>query len=81
MKKFIVGKTYATASLCDSECIYLITVTKRTAQTVWFIYFNEEKSRRIFADYNGNEAIRPFGSYSMAPIINASKVVEDKIAA
>lgn len=76
MKKFVVGETYATASLCDSDCIYRIVVTKRTAQTVWFTYFDEEKSRRIFLDYDGNEAIKPFGSYSMAPIIDAGDVVE-----
>ena len=34
MKKFEVGKTYYTQSICDSDCVITGKVLKRTAQTV-----------------------------------------------
>lgn len=33
-KKFEVGRTYATRSVCNSECIFKITIIKRTEKTV-----------------------------------------------
>lgn len=34
MKKFEIGKEYFTRSICDSECIFSIKITGRTAKTV-----------------------------------------------
>ena len=33
-KKFEVGRTYATRSICNSECMFKITIIKRTEKTV-----------------------------------------------
>lgn len=44
MKKFEVGKTYYSRSICDNECIFTIKVVKRTEKSVTYIY--EGKQRR-----------------------------------
>ena len=66
-KQFEAGKTYATRSICDSECIVAVTVARRTAK---MLTTREGKSFRISV-YDGIEQIKPWGSYSMAPIIQA----------
>lgn len=66
--KFEVGSTYSTRSICDSECIVSLTVAKRTAKT---ITTKAGKVLRI-TSYNGVEQVKPWGSYSMAPIIDAT---------
>lgn len=38
-KKFEVGRTYATRSVCNSECIFKITIIKRTEK----IYYHSRK--------------------------------------
>ncbi len=65
---FQVGRTYTTRSICDADCIIRISVAGRTAKT---IKTAEGKTLRIFVDYEGREAVRPWGRYSMAPIISA----------
>jgi len=67
MTKFEAGKTYSTRSVCDHDCIIRVTVAKRTAKT---ITTTEGKTLRI-AEYNGVEQVKPWGSYSMAPIVGA----------
>lgn len=64
---FVTGRTYSTRSICDHNCIFSITVAKRTAKT---ITTTEGKTLRI-AIYNGNEQVKPHGSYSMCAIIGA----------
>lgn len=73
MSKFEVGKHYATRSLCDHDCIYTVQVVARTTQTVTIEEHGERTRRKIFIDWNGNEAIRPHGSYSMSAIISADE--------
>lgn len=68
MKQFEVGKTYSTRSACDHDCIISITVASRTAKT---IRTTEGKTLRPSV-YDGAEMVKPFGSYSMAPVIRAS---------
>lgn len=75
MKAFETGKTYSTRSICDSECIYSITIAKRTAKT---ITTTEGKLLRIAVqrqqggpDHDGVETVKPNGSYSMCAIIRA----------
>lgn len=67
MIAFKVGSTYTTRSACDHECIFSLTVASRTAKT---IKTTEGKTLRI-AEYDGAEFVKPYGSYSMAPIIRA----------
>ena len=71
MDKFEAGKTYATRSLCDHDCIVRVTVVRRTAKT---IVTDKGKTLRVFIDYNGHEAVKPWGSYSMCPIVSADDV-------
>lgn len=68
MATFTTGKTYTTRSACDHDCIISITVAKRTAKTVTT---SEGKTLRISADYTGAECVKPWGSFSMAPVISA----------
>lgn len=69
---FKVGQVYATRSLCDYDCIYRFTVKARTDKTVTLLYHGELVRRKVFVS-DGIEWTYPLGSYSMAPIIRASK--------
>jgi len=72
---FEAGKTYWTRSVCDSECVVTITVAKRTAK---FLTTTEGKRLGI-SSWDGVEHVKPWGTYSMSPIIPADRaVVEDK---
>lgn len=72
--KFEEGKTYFTRSICDYECIYTITVAKRTAKT---IVTTEGKRLGISMNYDGHEGVYPHGRYSMAAYITADKVYKE----
>ena len=39
--KFEINKTYYGRSICDSDSICKITVTKRTDKSLWFYFTNE----------------------------------------
>lgn len=67
MTKFESGKTYTARSVCDHDCIIRVTVAKRTAKT---ITTDAGKVLRV-AGYDGAEFVRPWGTYSMAPIVRA----------
>lgn len=64
-KKFEVGRTYATRSVCNSECIFKITIIKRTEKTVTIDEGNGKTKRcKIYTDMRNAEAIYPYGIYS-----------------
>jgi hypothetical protein len=67
MTTFQAGKTYTTRSACDHDCVIRVTVASRTAKT---IKTEAGKTLRIGV-YQGVEFVKPWGSYSMAPIVNA----------
>lgn len=67
---FEVGKTYSTRSACDHECIFRITVAKRTAKTIT----TDKGAVLRIGIYSGAEEVYPRGRYSMAPVINATKL-------
>ncbi|RWC28138.1 MAG: hypothetical protein EOS70_27900 [Mesorhizobium sp.] len=69
MTAFEPGKTYKTRSICDSNCWFSITVASRTAKTLKTV---EGKTLRI-GSYDGAETVKPYGSYSMAPVISADR--------
>ena len=69
--QFQSGKTYSTRSICDHETIISVTSEKRTAKTVTAKVRGDQKTFRI-AMYEGVEYIKPWGSYSMAPMIFAN---------
>lgn len=70
MAKFETGKTYFTRSVCDHDCIIRITVASRTAKT---IVTTDGKRFRV-SEWSGVEQVKPWGSYSMCPVVGADKV-------
>lgn len=77
MKKFEVGKTYEAHSICNYDCLFRYTVTKRTACTVTMVdKFGAEKRYHISKTHSNEkaEAVLPLGSYSMAPVLHADDV-------
>ena len=72
MLAFQPNKTYATRSICDHEMWFRISVVNRTAKTVR-VWRSGERSPRTcrISLYNGVEQVKPWGSYSMCPIIGA----------
>lgn len=72
---FEVGKTYYTRSVCDYDCLVVVEVAARTAQT---IVTGEGKRLRIRL-YRGVETVSPNGSYSMAPVVSADEPLPDSI--
>lgn len=68
MGKFITGKTYTARSVFDHDCIISITVARRTAKT---ITTTDGKTLRISTDDTGAECVKPWGSFSMAPVVRA----------
>lgn len=84
IKKFEVGKVYATCHICNSDCILSVKVLRRTAATVTIeilrgvINGERIKTCRInpkMAERFGEEAVKPWGSYSMSPTISATDAV------
>jgi hypothetical protein len=71
-KIFKAGASYATRSICDHETWFRVSVVSRTARTVT-IWRSGERSPRTcrISLYEGVEQIKPWGSYSMCPIIGA----------
>ena len=66
---FEAGKTYTTRSAGDSNCIMRLTVERRTAKS---LVTTEGKRYRIEV-FCGVERVRPWGRYSMAPVISADR--------
>lgn len=76
MAKFEVGVSYATRSICNSECIFKITVVKRTEKTVTIDKGNGKTQRcKIHNEARGAEYIYPYGVYSMCPVIDATEKI------
>jgi len=68
--KFEAGKTYTARSVCDSATVVSVEVISRTAKTIKAKTCFGIKSLRI-SDWDGIEMVKPWGSYSMAPIVRA----------
>jgi len=73
MTQFKVGNTYATRSICDYDCIFSFTIHARTAKSVT-VDVHRNRVRRGISIENGVEHFKPFGNYSMCPIISADKL-------
>ena len=68
LSKFEPGKTYWTRSIVDADCIIRVTIDRRTEKFVW------ADGKRFGVDqYDGAEFIRPWGRYSMCPVIRADR--------
>jgi hypothetical protein len=72
MRKFEVGKKYFTRSIGDHDCIITVEVLSRTAKTIKARTSQGDQTFRI-SEYEGVEQVRPWGSYSMCPIVGADR--------
>ena len=70
MKKFQVSQTYSTRSIGDYNCIFSFEILKRTAKSVW-VEVDGEVVRRAIIVWRDAETFKPFGTYSMCPIVTA----------
>lgn len=68
--QFQPGKTYQTRSIVDADHWVRVTVVSRTAKT---IKTDKGKTLRIFV-LDGVERVKPWGSYSMCPIVGADRM-------
>lgn len=88
MNTFEVGKTYQTRSLCDHDCLVTWTVIDRTAKTVRMVEGTNKEPLKLHAatqprvkvfrpavDGRGVESVKPWGSYSMSPILDATDLL------
>jgi len=72
MNTFKTNQELSSRSICDHNCIFTGTVTKRTAKMVTIkTSMYGEKRCKIHTDENGNEFAYPHGTFSMAPIFRA----------
>jgi uncharacterized protein with GYD domain len=83
--KFVVGRTYYTRSVCDHDCIITVKVVSRTAKTVRAQTSKGAKTLRVseYRDRSGLdviEQVKPWGSYSMAPIVGADREYAAQVA-
>lgn len=69
LAKFEPGKTYTTRSTADYDCVINVTIERRTDQSVW-----ADGKRFKVDEYDGAEFIRPWGRYSMSPVIRADRL-------
>lgn len=76
MKKFEIGKTYETRSLCNHDCIIKLTIKSRTAATITAENEHGEMQKlrinKKLTEIREAETVLPWGKYSMAPMITAN---------
>lgn len=71
-KTFKVGNTYSCRSICDSNCIYSITVAARTKSTITTTEGKRLGIVKRLSAFNKAESVRPNGNYSMCAVIQAN---------
>jgi hypothetical protein len=87
MKRFEVGKTYQTRSLCDYNMKITFTVVDRTPKTIRMVEgFGDEPlklngdNRKVKtfrpATHGDVESVRPWGNYSLCPLLDANDLVQ-----
>jgi len=72
MTNFETGKTYYTRSVADADTIVRVTVAKRTDKTI----VTAGGDRLKIKVWDDVEQVKPWGSYSMAPIVSADRMLE-----
>lgn len=65
--RFVTGRVYKTVR-CGT-----FRVLKRTAKTITVLDVNDKPTARRIYIYDGSECVRPFGNYSMAPVLRADR--------
>lgn len=76
MKQFQIGHSYATRSLCDYECVFSFVISGRTAKTITTKVHGEIVKRGLKVR-GGVESFKPYGTYSMCPVVYADERAED----
>lgn len=76
MKKFEIGKEYFDTSACDSNCVFVIKIVKRTDKTVTFERNGKTRRAKLFSDERGEYIIPE--RYSMAPVFRAEREFQPK---
>ena len=72
MIQFQVGTDYSARSICDYDCVWTFTVTKRTAKFITIQGRGLNGPTRLgIKILDGVEYVRPLGSYSMSPFLMA----------
>ena len=71
---FQAGNTYSGRFIGDADAVFQVQILARTAKTVTVMGPQGMAKHRVSRDYEGGEYIKPFGSYSMAPICNAKRL-------
>ncbi len=75
MTKFETGRKYSCTSICDSECVWIYTVVKRTPKSIWIKDDEGNVVRKKVKVFMEDETVSPKGTYSMSPMLRASKVI------
>ena len=73
MKQFEIGHSYYCTSACDHDCVFIVTIVKRTAKMVVFEQDGKQRRAKLLCDAEG-EYIIP-AHYSMAPVYRATREV------
>ena len=71
--QFQVGRTYATRSICDHECVFFFTILNRTAKTVTTQVHGKTVRRGLFV-LERRRAIQALRHYSMCAIVGADDI-------
>lgn len=75
LTQFEAGKTYFTRSVCDNDCIIKVGVISRTVKTIKTTGRDGQPQTLRVTVWNCVETVKPWGSYSMAPIVSADRMV------
>jgi hypothetical protein len=77
MSKFESGKTYQSRSIGDHNCIFTMQVVSRTAKTIKIVDMHDATSIKTLrvAMYEGDETVKPLGTYSMCVVMRANREV------
>jgi hypothetical protein len=70
-RQFKIGRTYSARSICDYDTIFRFKIVGRTAKTITIEQHGETRRRGVYL-YDGVEHCKPYGTYSMCPVIDAS---------
>jgi len=70
MKTVKSNQTLTSKSICDSECIFKLTVFERKGNFATVKYMNNVRRVKVRIDSDGNEYLQP-DNYSMAPRFKA----------
>lgn len=70
MKKFEVNKKYTGRFIGNQDCVFDMEVISRTEKTIKAVVDGVVKTLRP-AIYDDMEIVKPYGNYSMCPIVRA----------